>query len=651
MGPVFRAYEPERDRLVAIKVFHIDLPPERVYQLVAEFERLIAVGLTHSGVAAPLATGIDGNTPYIVQEYVSAESLDALVRERGAMRLADAMHVAGQLADALDVVAAAAVEHGTLHPRDVLVQSDVVRVTGFGVARALERAGVVLPVRRPYAAPERTRGASWDRRADVFSLAALAHDMLWGRRLAGAGQEAADAISELPDVDLAALRRVFARALAEDPGDRFSVAREFVAALEDSVRSPRPQALGDRAPAVAVEPAAASQPTLPLEEPDPVGSRQSAVDPLQAASSGSEPATGPSRMPAPPSSAQPWTRTGELTVLGVDAVEAERYRDIDLPPVGEPPVLAPAASTSSIRRNPRASRATAAPESPSAVGPSVGVSQIEDPRSAVWPLLLALGVGLALGFGAGFAVGGRARATAGTSLDLAPQVTGGTTAAGAAVAGELPSIGERPMSTAGGTAVVSPSPVDSRESPRADVEGTPEAGTTSRPASVPAAAAPEVGGVSVRSTPPGASVFVDGRNRGRTPTTIDGLSRGAHRLRVVHDGYKVEERRIIVTPATSGQALTVVLTRAGAVRQPQAVQPPTRPGGGSLSRSLTIDSRPIGAKVFVDGRFVGTTPMELAEVAEGEHAVRLERDGYRRWSSSVRIIAGERKRVAASLER
>jgi len=55
--------------------------------------------------------------------------------------------------------------------------------------------------------------------------------------------------------------------------------------------------------------------------------------------------------------------------------------------------------------------------------------------------------------------------------------------------------------------------------------------------------------------------------------------------------------------------------------------------------------------VFLDGKLVGTTPMTLESVGAGEHAIRLERDGYRRWSSSVRIVASEKNRVTASLER
>jgi len=71
----------------------------------------------------------------------------------------------------------------------------------------------------------------------------------------------------------------------------------------------------------------------------------------------------------------------------------------------------------------------------------------------------------------------------------------------------------------------------------------------------------------------------------------------------------------------------------------------------SFAGVLVVESRPPGADVFVDGKLVGITPLVLARVDAGEHAVRLERDGYRRWSASVRIVSGERNRVAASLER
>jgi hypothetical protein len=164
-----------------------------------------------------------------------------------------------------------------------------------------------------------------------------------------------------------------------------------------------------------------------------------------------------------------------------------------------------------------------------------------------------------------------------------------------------------------------------------------------------------VGQLAVRSTPAGARVFVDGRDQGGTPTIIRDLSRGAHRVRLVRDGYATEERRIVITPAQPAQSMTVALARTVEPPARRAAEPPARPGGpqsgASFFGSLSVDSRPSGAKVFIDGKLSGTTPLTLPQIGAGEHAVRIEHDGYQRWSSSVRIITGERNRVTASLEK
>src|SRR6185436_5651415 len=137
LGPVFRAHDAVRDRPVAVKLFTLDLAPERVHQLVAEFKRIIAADLTHPALAAPLATGIQGVSAYLVQEFVAADAVDQVIREYGAAPPVDALRVAAQLAGALDFAAAVQVRHGALHPRDVLLSSDETRLTGIGVSHAL----------------------------------------------------------------------------------------------------------------------------------------------------------------------------------------------------------------------------------------------------------------------------------------------------------------------------------------------------------------------------------------------------------------------------------------------------------------------------------------------------------------------------------
>ncbi len=91
---------------------------------------------------------------------------------------------------------------------------------------------------------------------------------------------------------------------------------------------------------------------------------------------------------------------------------------------------------------------------------------------------------------------------------------------------------------------------------------------------------------------------------------------------------------------------------------PRARVAPARPPAGAACRHLPrartgglfVDSRPVGANVFVDNKLIGTTPLAFDALNVGDHAVRLERDGYRPWIASVSIVGGERNRVA-SLDR
>jgi len=155
----------------------------------------------------------------------------------------------------------------------------------------------------------------------------------------------------------------------------------------------------------------------------------------------------------------------------------------------------------------------------------------------------------------------------------------------------------------------------------------------------------------VRSTPPGARVFVDGKDRGQTPAAIADLGRGEHRIRVVRDGYTAAERRVVLSSSQPLQALSVPLSKEPRVRTNEAASSPAAPKAVAETGTLVIQSRPDGATVLVDGRQVGTTPMSLGDVRAGNHAVRLERDGYQTWTSAVTVAGGEQNRVTASLER
>ena len=158
LGPVFRTYEPERDRLVAVKVFRLDITPEQAQALADELSRSAEAGLFHPSIVEPIAAGVEGTVAYCAEEYVAAESLDVAMRHYAPAPIATVLPFITQLAGAIDFARAAGVGHGALHPRDIFVTPEEARATGFGVVEALERVGLRAPVRRPYSPPERIAG-------------------------------------------------------------------------------------------------------------------------------------------------------------------------------------------------------------------------------------------------------------------------------------------------------------------------------------------------------------------------------------------------------------------------------------------------------------------------------------------------------------
>jgi hypothetical protein len=197
-------------------------------------------------------------------------------------------------------------------------------------------------------------------------------------------------------------------------------------------------------------------------------------------------------------------------------------------------------------------------------------------------------------------------------------------------------------------------PVPSTPSPRSAAADSPAAAAP-RPTVADRQPPPAeaTGRLLVRSTPAGARVFVDGKDVGPTPQTVRDLPSGTHVVRVVQDGYTTEERRIAISAAHPAQSLTVELARQHVAvdRVPPGPAPSTPGTVGRFVGALVVDSRPPGASVFVDGKPAGKTPIEVSSVDAGSHALRIELDGYQRWTSAVRVVAGERNRVTASLER
>ena len=656
-------------------------------------------------MASPLSAGLTDATPYLGLDFVAAESFDVVIRDYGPSPVSEALRIAAQLGAALDHGADAGVFHGALHPRDVLVSPDEVRVTGLGIAQALDAVGLIPPVRRPYTAPERVAGHAWDRRADGFSLAALIFEVLFGRRIAGVGAQAADAATRIDGADLDGLKTLFRTALAEEPGERFATALDFAAALQTelgaagaarSSRGRRKRADADASVATRVIPGRTGRMSLPLDDAagvDVIPPRpKAAVEPLAEASSddvvrvADEPTMGaltteqergePSidfSLPADFLTRRPTEDLTEMMAAANEASPGTDGRTLD-PIAAHLPLLDEGADLSvpltelrlmsdgrkrmaSIDEQDiplRAARdgrrgATAldrGDERPAGFGARPAPRSHWGLVAAAAAIMASLGVGYTYGYQrgmrqqAGLVLGASPVQstpapvvtvepnTGASSLTQAPAPTPTATLPPEVVA-PAAAFASTPTTPVPDTA--SPAPSPSGASPAADVAARTNAGPAQ---------------LVLNSTPSGARVTVDGRDVGATPVSVGSLRRGAHTIRFAHQGYVTTQRRVRIRSAQPAQSIDVTLAATRSTR------PATSSAAAAqASGSLTVASRPTGARVFVDGKQVGTTPLQVQTLQAGDHAVRLERDGYRPWARSVRVPGGGASRVSGSLRR
>ncbi|MFP4057369.1 MAG: protein kinase domain-containing protein [Candidatus Brocadiia bacterium] len=266
MGSVFRARQKELDRVVALKVLSPRLA--RNEQFVARFlrEARAAGRLNHPNIVAAIDVGEDQGFYFFAMEYVDGEPLSRLIARQGALPEARALHIAAEVARALDHAFQKDLIHRDIKPDNIMItRDDRVRVTDFGLAKAL---GADAPgdgdrfLGTPaYVAPEQVRSEpDIDCRADIFSLGVTLYQMLTGElpfqganpmavAAAVCGEPLPSLRKRCPDIRQATVRAV-EKMTAKDPADRYATPADAVAALEAAAAAPR---IKPRAPSEAIQ--------------------------------------------------------------------------------------------------------------------------------------------------------------------------------------------------------------------------------------------------------------------------------------------------------------------------------------------------------------------------------------------------------------
>jgi serine/threonine-protein kinase len=243
MGTVYRAFDPSLERVVALKILHLDrlddVSSEELKSRFVDEARTVA-RLNHPGIVAVYEFAQDGQLAYISMEYVDGWTLDTYVKNRDSLDTGSAVTVMMQVLEALSYAHRQAVVHRDIKPANLLVGSEgQVKITDFGIAKIGARnrtqTGILVGTME-YMAPEQFLGGRLDHRCDIHAAGVVMYELLAGvspfRHGGGfAMYKVCHEVPQPPSSIKPSAPRIFdsvvARALAKRPEDRYPTAKDF----------------------------------------------------------------------------------------------------------------------------------------------------------------------------------------------------------------------------------------------------------------------------------------------------------------------------------------------------------------------------------------------------------------------------------------
>jgi eukaryotic-like serine/threonine-protein kinase len=252
---VYLARDDRNDRLVALKVLKPELSAVlAVERFLAEIR--VTANLHHANLVPLFDCGHADKALYYVTPFIEGENLRKRIDREKQLPVDDAIRIAAAVGGALAYAHAQGAIHRDLRPENILLRDGQVFVVDFGVATAISNAsgsrlGLALGTPQ-YTSPELATGDRViDARTDIYSLAAIAYEMLVGRppHTGATPQEITAKVLTEPARSVRLSRptvpehadAAIARSLSKQPNDRHLAARDLVEGLTGrSLTPPRP---------------------------------------------------------------------------------------------------------------------------------------------------------------------------------------------------------------------------------------------------------------------------------------------------------------------------------------------------------------------------------------------------------------------------
>jgi serine/threonine protein kinase len=243
-GTVYKAWDPLIKRHVAVKTCEVGSKDirNRFFR-----EAQIAGGLQHPNITLVYEFGFEGDVPFLVQEFLSGEDLDRMIKAGAPLTLQDKLKMMLGVAFGLEYAHKAGVMHRDVKPANVRVlDNQSVKIMDFGIAKSVDPAGDITMTgitvgSSSYMSPEQIGGDTIDFRTDLFSFGVLAYELLSYRKpfrnenlfllLEQIVKEDPLPLAEVAPGLPAPLVEVVEKAMAKRPEDRFASAKDLRNAL------------------------------------------------------------------------------------------------------------------------------------------------------------------------------------------------------------------------------------------------------------------------------------------------------------------------------------------------------------------------------------------------------------------------------------
>ncbi|MFH1436086.1 MAG: serine/threonine-protein kinase [Pseudomonadota bacterium] len=260
MGSVYKAKQPDMDRMVAVKVLHTRLAARQ--DLVQRFRREARAmsKLTHPNTARVFLFGqLDSGALYIVMEFLDGDNLLQVEKTDGPFSPARAARVMMQVCGALEEAHKTGIIHRDLKPENIVLTSqggleDFPKVLDFGLAkmndpdpstgsiRVLTQQGAIFGTPE-FMSPEQAKGDPLDPRSDIYSLGIILYEMLTCK-LPFKARNPMDYIAQHIKADPIPVHErssgvkldgshweVLRKSIMKDPAQRYQTAAEFADSL------------------------------------------------------------------------------------------------------------------------------------------------------------------------------------------------------------------------------------------------------------------------------------------------------------------------------------------------------------------------------------------------------------------------------------